>query len=208
MENRLSVEQEDKSAVFRTAREKPSLLLHSCCGPCSTAVAERLCARYKVTIFFCNPNIYDRDEYERRLDSQRLFVEKRNASDREGEPLELVCDAYDEAAFLSLVRGHEEDKEGGARCRICIGDRMERTAIYASMHGFEHFTTTLSVSPHKDFGMIKELGSALALRYGIEFLAEDFKKQNGFGRSCELAREYGLYRQNYCGCRFSMAVGR
>ncbi|GHU64014.1 hypothetical protein AGMMS49983_08870 [Clostridia bacterium] len=110
---------------------------------------------------------------------------------------------YRPEAFLESVKGHEEDKEGGARCRICIQDRMEKTAAFAAMHGFEYFTSTLSVSPHKDFGLIREIGQALALRYRVSFLAEDFKKQNGFARSCELAGIYGLYRQNYCGCRFS-----
>lgn len=182
---------------------RPALLLHSCCGPCSTAVVERLCVRFNITIYFCNSNIDDEREYNKRLETQRLFVDIWNASDHEGGPLGLVVAQYSPASFLESVKGYEEEKEGGARCRICIGDRLDKTAAYAAMNGFEYFTTTLSVSPHKDFGMIKEFGGALALRYHVNFLAEDFKKQNGFGRSCELARAYDLYRQSYCGCRFS-----
>jgi predicted adenine nucleotide alpha hydrolase (AANH) superfamily ATPase len=185
------------------ALQRPALLLHSCCGPCSTAVVERLCIRFRVTIYFCNSNIDDEEEYNNRLRSQRLFVETWNTSEHTGDPVSLIAAPYRPEAFLESVKGYEEAKEGGARCRICIFDRMEKTAAFAAMNGFEIFTTTLSVSPHKDFGMISEFGQALALRYRIHFLAEDFKKQNGFGRSCELARAYDLYRQNYCGCCFS-----
>lgn len=185
------------------APQKPALLLHSCCGPCSTAVVERLSVRFRITIYFCNSNIDNEEEYNNRLRAQRLFVETWNASDHEGDPVFLSVAPYRPEAFLESVKGHEEDKEGGARCRICIQDRMEKTAAFAAMHGFEYFTSTLSVSPHKDFGLIREIGQALALRYRVSFLAEDFKKQNGFARSCELAGIYGLYRQNYCGCRFS-----
>lgn len=182
---------------------RPALLLHSCCGPCSTAVVERLNVRFSITIYFCNSNIDDEPEYNKRLAAQRRFVDTLNASDHDGGPVRLVVAPYAPAAFLESVKGHEDAKEGGMRCRICISDRLDKTAAYAAMNGFEYFTTTLSVSPHKDFGMIKEAGNALALRYHVNFLAEDFKKQNGFGRSCELARAYDLYRQSYCGCRFS-----
>ena len=182
---------------------RPALLLHSCCGPCSTAVVERLNVRFRITIYFCNSNIDDEQEYNKRLESQRRFVETWNASDHDGGPIGLVAASYTPGAFLESVRGFENEKEGGKRCKICINDRLDKTAAFAAMNGFESFTTTLSVSPHKDFGLIKELGNALAMRYRINFLAEDFKKQNGFGRSCELARVYDLYRQPYCGCRFS-----
>ena len=189
------------------AEERPALLLHSCCGPCSTAVVERLNRRFRITIYFCNSNITEEDEYRRRLDAQRSFVDACNASADCTEPLTLAVAPYAPEAFLEAVRGLESEPEGGARCRICVRDRLERTAAYAAMHGFDTFSTTLSVSPHKNFVMISELGHELALRYGLAFLAEDFKKQDGFRRSAILSEAYGLYRQSYCGCRFSARDG-
>lgn len=183
--------------------ERPALLLHSCCGPCSTAVVERLSERFRITIYFCNSNIDDEAEYKRRLDAQRAFVEAYNASEGCASPLTLVVAPYAPEAFLAGVRGYETAPEGGLRCRICIGDRLERTAAYAAMSGFEYFTTTLSVSPHKDYEMILALGRELGVRYGLTFVAEDFKKRDGFRRSAELAKAYCLYRQDFCGCRFS-----
>jgi len=182
---------------------RPALLLHACCGPCSTAVVERLAHRYDLTLYFCNSNIDDAAEYARRLAAQRAFVEAYNAAEDCPGPVALVVAAYRPEAFLALVRGHEDAPEGGSRCRLCIADRLEQTAAYASMHGFPEFTTTLSVSPHKDHALICALGREIAARYGLRFLPEDFKKGGGFARSCELARAYGLYRQGYCGCRFS-----
>ena len=183
--------------------ERPALLLHTCCGPCSTAVVERLSRRFWLTLYFCNSNITEEEEYRRRLDAQRAFVDAYNASAECAEPLSLIAAPYAPEAFLEAVSGLEAEPEGGARCRVCVRDRLERTAAYAALHGFDTFSTTLSVSPHKDFVMISELGRELALRYGLSFLAEDFKKQDGFRRSAILSEAYGLYRQSYCGCRFS-----
>jgi len=183
--------------------ERPALLLHTCCGPCSTAVVERLSRRFWLTLYFCNSNITEEEEYRRRLDAQRAFVDAYNASAECAEPLSLIAAPYAPEAFLEAVSGLEAEPEGGARCRVCVRDRLERTAAYAALHGFDTFSTTLSVSPHKDFAMISELGRELALRYGLSFLAEDFKKQDGFRRSAILSEAYGLYRQSYCGCRFS-----
>jgi len=184
--------------------ERPALLLHSCCGPCSTAVVERLSRRFRLTLYFCNSNIMGEEEYRRRLEAQRAFVEAYNASADCAAPLSLVTAPYAPEAFLETVRGLEAEPEGGARCRVCIADRLEHTAVYASLYGFDAFSTTLSVSPHKDFGAIARIGRELALRYGIAFLAEDFKKRDGFRRSVVLSEAYGLYRQSYCGCRFSV----
>ena len=183
--------------------ERPALLLHSCCGPCSTAVVERLSRRFRLTIYFCNSNITEEEEYRRRLGVQRVFVDAYNASADCVEPLSLVAAPYAPEAFLEAVCGLEAEPEGGMRCRLCIADRLERTAVYASLHGFDVFSTTLSVSPHKNYEMIAGIGRELALRYGLSFLAEDFKKRDGFRRSVALAEAYGLYRQSYCGCRFS-----
>ncbi|MCL1895188.1 MAG: epoxyqueuosine reductase QueH [Clostridiales bacterium] len=182
---------------------RPAILLHSCCGPCSTAVVERLAPRFRITLYFCNSNIDDEAEYLRRLEGQKQFVESYNASGMGGQ-LELICAPYTPQAFLRLVQGTEGLEEGGARCRRCIYDRLEKTAEYAALHGYEYFSTTLSVSRHKSYEMVLEAGKALALRYGLAFEDGDYKKLGGEQRSAELARAYGLYRQDYCGCRFSM----
>ena len=182
---------------------RPTILLHSCCGPCSTAVVERLAPRFRITIYFCNSNIEDEAEYLKRLDAQKDYIARYNASVRLNEPISLVCAPYTPAAFLKLVRGFESAPEGGDRCRLCIGDRLEKTAAFAAMNGYEYFTTTLSVSRHKNYEMIAELGKALALRYSLSFMDDDFKRGGGDQRSTLLAKSYGLYRQNYCGCSFS-----
>ena len=182
---------------------RPTILLHSCCGPCSTAVVERLAPRFRITIYFCNSNIDDESEYLKRLDTQKEYIARYNASVRLNEPISLVCAPYAPAAFLKLVRGFESFPEGGERCRLCIGDRLEKTAAYAAMNGYEYFTTTLSVSRHKSYEMIAELGKALALRYSLSFIDDDFKRGGGDQRAVLLAKSYSLYRQNYCGCSFS-----
>ncbi|MDR1815323.1 MAG: epoxyqueuosine reductase QueH [Clostridiales Family XIII bacterium] len=184
--------------------ERPALLLHTCCGPCSTAVVERLAERYRITLYFCNSNIDDEEEYRRRLAAQRAFVAAYNGTDAGlASPLALVVAPYAPEAFLASVAGQEDAPEGGARCRICIAGRLEATAAHAAMNGFSVFSTTLSVSPHKDFEGILWLGREIAVRYGLTFLGEDFKARGGFARSVELSKQYGLYRQNFCGCRFS-----
>jgi predicted adenine nucleotide alpha hydrolase (AANH) superfamily ATPase len=187
---------------------RPALLLHSCCGPCSTAVVERLAQRFWITVYFCNSNIDDEEEYKRRLAAQKQFIDAYNVSESCAEPIAFVCAPYAPEAFLRSVEGLGSSPEGGPRCRICIRDRLEKTAAFAAMNGFEYFTTTLSVSPRKDFEMICGIGREVAVRYGLSFVAEDFKKQNGFKRSIELSAAYCLYRQDYCGCRFSKRGGK
>jgi predicted adenine nucleotide alpha hydrolase (AANH) superfamily ATPase len=196
---------EEESASFEApAVSLPAILLHSCCGPCSTAVIENLALRFRITVYYCNSNIDDQAEYLKRLESQKKFIDIYNTSpDRAGEPVAFVCADYAPESFLKLVKGFEGCLEGGERCRLCIGDRLEKTAIYAALHGIGSFSTTLSVSRHKNFRMISELGIALALRYGIEFVGENFRFGGGDERAALLARSYDLYRQNYCGCRFS-----
>jgi predicted adenine nucleotide alpha hydrolase (AANH) superfamily ATPase len=164
---------------------------------------ERLAERYNVTIFFFNPNITEEEEYRRRVQAQREFVYRYNASNVSLDRVEIVWGPYEPNAFLCKVRGYEDEPEGGARCTICFLMRMEKTCEYALMHGIEAFTTSLSVSPHKDMSIISKIGNDLSLKYGVTFLAEDFKKKNGFLRSVELTKAYELYRQDYCGCVFS-----
>ncbi|MDR1068361.1 MAG: epoxyqueuosine reductase QueH [Clostridiales Family XIII bacterium] len=193
----------DLSDNSAPSEARKRIALHSCCGPCSTAVIERLAPDFDITVFFYNPNITDCAEYERRLDAQRDFIERYNASPGVDRPVTLSVGAYEPEVFFSRTAGLETEPEGGARCAVCFELRLEKSAEFASMHGFEYFTTTLSVSPHKDHSVIHGIGTRLALRCGLTFHAEDFKKRDGYKRSLELSRAYGLYRQNYCGCEFS-----
>ena len=166
------------------------LLLHVCCAPCSSSVLPRL-AGFTVTPFYCNPNIDTQEEFDKRY---AQFVKL---------PATPVCVPYDHEAFLACVRGLEQEKEGGARCRMCIFMRLEEAAKYAAAHGYDYFCSSLSVSPHKDAAFINEAGEALAQKYGVAFLPNDFKKENGYLESVRLSRAADLYRQNYCGCEFS-----
>lgn len=189
------------------AREKlpvrKTLLLHSCCGPCSTSVVERLASDRDVTIFFYNPNITDEAEYRLRLESQQRFVELYNRSMVGNGRIALVAGPYEPSLFFQKVQGFEHLPEGGARCERCFELRIERSAAYAAMCGIQDFTTTLSVSPHKHHRRIARIGAEIALLYGLNFLGDDFKKRDGYARSVALSRLYGLYRQAYCGCEFS-----
>ncbi|MBQ9931690.1 MAG: epoxyqueuosine reductase QueH [Firmicutes bacterium] len=180
--------------------DKKKLLLHSCCGPCSTSVLESLREEYETTVFFYNPNITDGEEYEKRLAAQKQVC-------REEESVAGVCPLvlgnYDPERYIEACAGLEDEPEGGSRCTVCFRLRLEETARKAKELGFEVFGTTLSVSPHKNYKLLSVLGQEIARAYGLEFLDRDFKKKNGYGRSVELSKAYGLYRQNYCGCDFA-----
>lgn len=186
-----------------TQTAKPELLLHSCCGPCSTSVIERLVDEFNVTVFFYNPCITDEEEYRRRREAQIQFIEQFNEENagrcrivfREGD--------YCPGAFFEATAGLGNEPEGGARCEVCFRQRLEKTAAAACISGADYFGTTLTVSPHKDYKLISEIGRELALKYGLSFLDRDFKKKDGFARSIQLSRKYSLYRQNYCGCKYS-----
>lgn len=182
---------------------KPTILLHSCCGPCSTAVVERLSGRFDITIFFYNPNITDKAEYEKRRAAQLEFIEKYNNRKNAIDHIAYLEGAYEPELFYEAVKGLEEEPEGGNRCTPCFQLRLEKTAETASMSGFDTFGTTLTVSPYKNFELINKLGMQLGMRYGLTFLGEDFKKHGGYQRSIELSKEYHLYRQHFCGCGFS-----
>ena len=177
----------------------PSLLLHSCCAPCSSSVIERLTKLFKITVFFYNPNIYPKSEYEKRMREQANFLSRLKSS----EPIGFIEEAYDSNEFYNAVKGWENEKEGGKRCFICYKLRMEKTAKLAETKGFDYFTTTLSVSPYKNAKTLNEIGCKLEYKYKAQYLYSDFKKNNGYLRSIELSKEYGLYRQNYCGCAYS-----
>ena len=185
------------------AAAKPALLLHSCCGPCSTAVIERLVDDYDITVFFYNPCITDREEYEKRKENQMRFLEYYNLHLGGTATVQFIEGDYDPENYFAAVKGHEEDAEGGSRCTICFQQRLEKTAETAKLGGFSLFTTTLTVSPHKNYPLISAIGKRAAEQYSVEFLDLDFKKRAGFQRSIQMSKEYELYRQNYCGCEFS-----
>lgn len=183
--------------------EKPSILLHSCCGPCSTAVIERLMDDYSITVFFYNPNITDEDEYRMRLEAQKQVIDYFNDKRMMMDKISLIEGEYNAPSYMRNVKGFEEEQEGGARCSICFRMRLEAAAKEALQKGFDTFTTTLTVSPHKNYKIISEIGHETELSFGIPYLDMDFKKKAGFQRSIELSKEIGIYRQNYCGCEFS-----
>ena len=176
------------------------LLLHSCCGPCSSACIERLLKEtdYEITIFYYNPNIYPQEEYIKRKNEQiRLINELNNPKVKF-----LDCD-YQPDEFNKIAKGFEAEKEGGARCSRCFVLRLNKTAQTAKDMGYNAFATTLTVSPHKNAKLITEIGLNIAENLGITYLPYDFKKKEGFKRSIVLSKEYNLYRQNYCGCKYS-----
>lgn len=180
--------------------EVPHLMLHSCCGPCSTYVLEYLSSYFRITVFYYNPNISPREEYEYRLAEEKRFIRQF----RGRYPIDLIDGDYNPAAFDKLAQGMEEEPEGGARCPICYHFRLEKTAALAREMNCDWFCTTLSVSPYKNARHINRIGLELGQKYGVRFLPSDFKKRNGYKRSIELSHEYALYRQDYCGCRFSL----
>ncbi len=225
------------------------VLMHCCCGPCSSACIERLAPDYDITLFYYNPCIDDQDEYEKRKANLLKLVDAVNEAgcvgeaagpaaarpddpgddpagagcsdrtDRDGmtaaqaedqsgtaveyPPVKVVEGKYDPENYLEAVKGLEGEPEGGARCAVCFRMRLMEAARYAKQHGFDGFTTTLTVSPHKNYRVISEIGREVAEEAGIEYYPFDFKKKDGFLHSIRLSRAYGLYRQDYCGCSFS-----
>ena len=191
----------------QTKVQKPQILLHSCCGPCSTACIERLLGDYDITVYYYNPNIDDPVEYERRKATQMAFLQKFNEEPGSAGRVSFMEAPYDPERFLEEVKGLEEEPEGGRRCSVCFWLRLQKTAETASMLHYDLFGTTLTVSPHKDYATISAIGKRLGAQYGVSYLDANFKKKDGFKRSIELSKKYGLYRQNYCGCRFSKWEG-
>lgn len=180
--------------------EVPRLLLHSCCAPCSSYCLEMLSRYFFVTVLYYNPNIYPPEEIRLRADEQERLI----AAMPTEHTVTYVEGHYAPERFYEAVKGHEQDPEGGERCFLCYRLRLEEAAREAKKGGFDYFTTTLSISPLKDARKLNEIGEALGEVYGVAYLPSDFKKKDGYRRSTELSKEYGLYRQNYCGCVFSM----
>ena len=186
--------------------KKPSLLLHACCGPCSSYVMEYLAGIFNITIYYYNPNIHPKAEYDRRLAELKKFVSSFPPAIQTG--ISVVEDVYNPEDFFEAtnVRNQIElqtESEKGERCRRCYLFRMKRAWNYASNHNFDFFTTTLSISPHKDSEKINTIGQAFISENSLKYLPADFKKKNGYLRSLQLSKEYGLYRQDYCGCAYS-----
>lgn len=177
--------------------KRPRLLLHSCCAPCSTAVLKRLAEGFDITVFYYNPNIDTREEHDLRAKELEGFVGD------SGLALGAVIIPWEPKLFYEQVRGLEGEKEGGKRCEVCFGLRLDRTARYAAEHGYDLFTTTLTISPMKSAPLLNRIGEEAAKRAGAVFLNSDFKKRGGYLLSTQLSREYGIYRQDYCGCVFS-----
>lgn len=176
---------------------RPSLLLHVCCAPCSSYVQEYLSEHFDITLFFYNPNMDSDEEYDLRASELNRLVREA------GFPSKVIICDYDHETFEAMSKGLRDEPEGGRRCYRCYELRMRQAAEYAKKNGFSYFTTTLSISPYKRADWINEIGERLALEYGVRHLPSDFKKRNGYKRSIELSREYDLYRQDYCGCEMS-----
>ena len=185
-----------------TLEEVPTLLLHSCCAPCSSYVLEYLANHFKITIFYYNPNISPKEEFDKRIDEQKRLINELPVKNK----VEFMEGIYDNQKYEKVVQGLEHEKEGGARCHICYRLRLEETAKLAKEKGFDYFTTTLSISPYKNAKVLNEIGEELAKNYNVNYLYADFKKKNGYKRSIELSRIYNLYRQDYCGCKYSKKV--
>ncbi len=192
---------EETIAKHEKAGEVPSLLLHSCCAPCSSYCLEYLSNYFRITVFYYNPNIYPEDEYYKRVEEQRRFIERLSVK----HPISFVEGNFDKERFYDAVKGYEDCPEGGERCFKCYELRLEETAKLAKEMGMDYFTTTLSISPLKNAEKLNEIGEKVGAAYGVAHLGSDFKKKNGYKRSVELSNEYGMYRQYYCGCVYSKA---
>ena len=190
---------ENEIAAITAAGTKPTLLLQCCCAPCSSAVLERLCRHFKVKLYFYNPNIYPAEEYEKRFIQFEKILAYPAFAD-----IEIVESIYEPEKFDEAAGGLESEKEGGKRCEKCFMLRLSKTAEKAKEIGADYFCTTLTVSPHKNSALLNEICIKAEKEYGVKFLRSDFKKKEGYKRSTELSGELGLYRQNYCGCKYSI----
>lgn len=177
----------------------PSLLMHSCCAPCSSYCISYLSQYFHITIFYYNPNISPETEYQKRVEEQKRLIRQMPVT----HPVKFVEGEYQPEQFFEMAKGMEDLPEGGERCFACYRLRQREAAQYAAEHGFDYFTTTLSVSPHKNAGKLNEIGLSLAEEYPVIYLVSDFKKKGGYLKSIELSKKYDLYRQDYCGCVYS-----
>lgn len=198
----MNYQKELDKLIGRLGKEErvPSLLLHSCCAPCSSYVLEYLSNYFKITVFYYNPNIYPESEYTKRILEQQTLLSQMKTC----HPVTFMAGNYDSDRFYEMAKGLEHVAEGGERCSKCYELRLREAAEVARKCGFDYFATTLSISPLKNAVKLNEIGMRLAKEYGVDYLPSDFKKKNGYKRSIELSKKYGLYRQDYCGCEFSV----
>ncbi len=204
---------EKKLNQITTERVVPTLFLHACCAPCSSYVLEYLSKYFEIAVYYYNPNISPVFEYEKRVSEIKSFIERvypegvkdfiESDEIKLYHPVHLIEGEYDPTEFDEIASGLEEEPERGARCYKCYELRLKKTALKAKELGFDYFCSTLSISPYKNADWLNEIGLRLSEEIGIAYLVNDFKKNNGYRRSCELSEEYGLYRQNYCGCIYS-----
>lgn len=198
--NKINYQKElDKITDSIDAGNPPRLFLHSCCAPCSSYTLEYLSNYFDITVYYFNPNISPKEEFDKRFAEQKRLIDSLPAKN----PIKLVLGEYNYDDFLQIARGYENVAEGGERCFRCYRMRLESTARIAKEQGFDYFCTTLSISPLKNSQKINQIGYEVAQKYGIKWLPSDFKKREGYKRSIELSREYNLYRQSFCGCIFS-----
>ena len=197
----MNYQKELEKLIERLTKEDrvPKLLLHSCCAPCSSYVLEYLSNYFEITVFYYNPNIFPENEYTKRILEQQTLIGDMKVK----HPVSFLAGSYDRDRFFQIAEGLEHLREGGERCFKCYELRLEEAAKIAQDAGFDYFTTTLSISPMKNADKLNEIGTRLADKYGVQYLQSDFKKKNGYKRSIELSSEYGLYRQDYCGCEYS-----
>ena len=201
MDIQINYQKEMDKLLSRLIQEQitPNLLLHSCCAPCSSYVLEYLANYFHVTLFYYNPNISYEEEYHKRIEEQKRLIRELPAKN----PVHIREGNYEPECFYELAKGLESSPEGGERCFKCYELRLEKTAELAKKESFDYFTTTLSISPHKNAAKLNEIGERLSQKYDTPYLGADFKKKNGYKRSIELSKEYQLYRQDYCGCIYS-----
>lgn len=197
----MNYQKELEKLILKNQKEGkiPKLLLHSCCAPCSSYVLEYLSDYFEITVFYYNPNIFPESEYTKRILEQQMLIQDMKFR----YPVSFLSGSYDRDRFYAIAKGLEHAKEGGERCFKCYEIRLEEAAKIAKEIEYDYFTTTLSISPMKNAEKLNEIGTKIAKHYGVEYLQSDFKKKNGYKRSIELSKEYGLYRQDYCGCEFS-----
>lgn len=200
MEHKINYQKALDEIINSLGEKKPRLLLHACCAPCSSYCLEYLSKHFSVTVLFYNPNIYPEQEFDKRAKELARLVRELPADNT----VSVVIDRFEPSEFYNAVKGLENTGEGGERCAACFKLRLKRAAQYAKENGFDYFCTTLTISPLKNAQRLNNIGEELSPIYGVDFLPSDFKKKGGYARSVELSGQYGLYRQNYCGCFFSM----
>lgn len=203
--NQVNYDKELQKKLESPDEKGKSILLHSCCAPCSSYVMEYLSSYYKITVFYYNPNITDREEYFKRVAEEQRLIKCYNQKAEEADKfqIEFLEGNYEPEKFLLMSKGMEMEKEGGKRCAGCFAQRLSKTAMLCKQLKMDYFATTLTISPLKNAEVINLIGMQIAEREQVTYLPSDFKKQGGYLRSIELSKEYELYRQNYCGCEFS-----